>query len=358
MKKKTIALALSALMITGLVGCRASSDNKEATLKVGMVTDSGSIDDKSFNQGTWEGIERAEKELSIDKNYIKPAGEIEAEYLKEIGNLYDNGYKFIITPGFKFESAIYKAQETYKDANFVLIDGSPKDENGNSVVADNTVSIFFAEEQAGFSVGVATAVQLKDGKLGFVGGMEIPSVQKFNWGFQQGIKYANENLGTKVTIDAENVVYEGTFNNVAGGQQIAATMYDRGVKAIFAAAGGVGVGVINEAKARAVNGKEVWVVGVDTDQYKDGVYEDGKSVVLTSAIKKIDEASFQMIKDKLNDQFKGGETLVFDAKNDGIGIPEENQNLSEEAKKATMDAIAKMKSGEVVVSNEKGDLIK
>lgn len=358
MKKKAIALVLSALMITGLVGCGANGDEKETTLKVGMVTDSGSIDDKSFNQGTWDGIVRAEEELSIDKNYIKPVGEIEAEYLKEIGNLYDNGYKFIVTPGFKFESAIYKAQETYKDANFVLIDGSPKDENGKDVVADNTVSIFFAEEQAGFAVGVATAVQLKEGKLGFIGGMEIPSVQKFNWGFQQGIKYANDNLGSKVTLDAEDVAYEGTFNNVAGGQQIAATMYGRGVKAIFAAAGGVGVGVINEAKDRVLNGKEAWVIGVDVDQYNDGIYEDGKSVVLTSATKKIDEAAFQMIEDKLNDQFKGGETLIFDATNDGIGIPEENPNLSEDVITATMDAIAKMKSGEIVVSKERGDLFR
>lgn len=358
MKKKIIGFILSALMITGLVGCGTGGEEKETTLKVGMVTDSGSIDDKSFNQGTWEGIVRAEEELSIDKNYIKPAGEIEAEYLKEIGNLYDNGYKFIVTPGFKFESAIYKAQETYKDANFVLIDGTPNNGDGNALVADNTVSIFFAEEQAGFTVGVATAVQLKEGKLGFVGGMEIPAVQKFNWGFQQGVKYANENLGSKVILDAENVVYEGTFNNVAGGQQIAATMYDRGVKAIFAAAGGVGVGVINEAKARAVDGKEVWVVGVDVDQYNDGIYEGEKSVILTSAIKRIDQASFQMIKDKLNDEFRGGKTLIFDAKNDGIGIPEKNPNLNEEALTATKDVIEKMKSEEIVVSNEKGNLIK
>lgn len=362
MKKRVIALVLSALMVTGLVGCGAKdgqgNEKTETSLKVGMVTDSGTIDDKSFNQGTWEGIVRAEDELGIDKNYIKPAGEIEAEYLKEIGNLYDNGYKFIVTPGFKFETAIFKAQEQYKDANFVLIDGTPNDGGGNSLVADNTVSIFFAEEQAGFTVGVATAIQLKEGGLGFVGGMEIPAVQKFNWGFQQGVKYANEKLGTKVTIDKENVVYEGTFYNVAGGQQIAATMYDRGVKAIFAAAGGVGVGVINEAKDRALGGKEAWVVGVDVDQYKDGIYEGNKSVVLTSAMKKIDEAAFQMIQDKINGEFKGGETLTFDASNDGIGIPEENPNLTDEAIAAANDVITKMKSGDIVVSKERGDLFK
>ncbi|MDU3723435.1 MAG: BMP family ABC transporter substrate-binding protein, partial [Clostridium celatum] len=150
MKKKVITLVLSALMLTGLVGCgnnnNNSSNSGEATLKVGMITDSGTIDDKSFNQGTWEGIVEAEENLGIEKNYLKPSGETEADYLTEIQNLYDSGYKFIIGPGFKLETAIYKAQQKYEDAKFVILDGAPMDENGNYVVADNSVAIQFAEE--------------------------------------------------------------------------------------------------------------------------------------------------------------------------------------------------------------------
>ena len=149
MKKKVMALVLSALMVTGLVGCGNNNDNsadsKESTLKVGMITDSGTIDDKSFNQGTWEGIIEAEEKLGIEKNYLKPSGETEADYLTEIQNLYDSGYKFIVGPGFKLETAIYKAQEKYQDAKFVILDGAPMDEDGNYVVADNTVAIQFAE---------------------------------------------------------------------------------------------------------------------------------------------------------------------------------------------------------------------
>ena len=211
MKKRAIALALSTFMLTGLVGCgsKTEGENKAEAMKVGMVTDAGTIDDKSFNQGTWEGILKAEAELGIDANYLKPAGTTEADYLKEIQNLYDTDYKFIVAPGFKFETAIYKAQDKYKDAKFVIIDGAPQDGNYNYKVADNTVAIYFAEQEAGFMAGVATALELKEGELGFIGGMEIPAVQKFNWGYQQGIAYANENLGTNMSIKEENVKYEG-----------------------------------------------------------------------------------------------------------------------------------------------------
>lgn len=366
MKKKLIALTLSALMVTGLVSCGnkggETGTDKKNDLKVGMVTDAGTIDDKSFNQGTWEGIKKAEAELKVETNYLKPTGTTEADYMKEIVNLYDTGYKFIVTPGFKFETAIFQSQDKYTDAKFVIIDGSPNNgKNGADrveKVADNAVAIFFAEHEAGFLAGVAASLQLKEGELGFIGGMEIPAVQKFNWGFQQGVKYANDNLGTKMSIKAENVVYQGSFDNVAAGQQLAATMFDNGVKAIFTAAGGVGVGAINEAKARATAGKEAWIVGVDVDQYADGIYKDDKSIILTSAMKKVDSASFEMVKAELDGKFPGGQTLTFDAKNDGIGLPKENPNLSKETVSKVDEIFNQIKEGKVKVASEKGDLIK
>jgi basic membrane protein A len=325
---------------------------------VGMVTDAGTIDDKSFNQGTWEGILKASTDLGLKNKYIKPNGTTEADYMKEIGNLFDAGYKFIVTPGFKFETAIFKSQDKYKDAKFVLIDGSPKDADGKAVVGPNTVSIFFAEQESGFLAGVATALQIKEGDVGFIGGMEIPPVQKFNWGFQQGVKYANDNLSTTVTMKAENVIYQGTFSEVAAGQQLAAQMYDRGVKVIFAAAGGVGVGAINEAKTRGDAGKEAWIVGVDVDQYADGVKKDGKSIILTSAMKKIDQAAADMIKAETEGKFPGGETLVLDAKNNGVGLPAENPNLAPETLTKVDEVFKKIQSGEITVKAEKGDLLK
>lgn len=373
MKKKAgLLLAMTFAASTVLGACGGSNkdegtkDSAKANIKVGMVTDSGTIDDKSFNQGTWEGIKLAAKELNLDEKkevkYLQPGGETEADYMKEIQNLYDAGYKMIVTPGYKFETAILKAQDKYTDAKFVIIDGLPNngkfDDTRVEKVGENTVSIFFAEEQAGFLAAVAAAVEKKEAKFGFIGGMEIPAVQKFNWGFQQGIKYANENLGTNITLNKEDVVYEGTFDNVAGGQQIAAQMYGRGVSVIFTAAGGVGVGAINEAKTLAKAGKDAWVIGVDVDQYEDGKYDGDKSIILTSAMKKINQAAFDMIISETKGEFPGGQTLTLDVTNKGVGLPESNPNLGEESIKAYEDVLAKMVAGEITVAKEQGDLIK
>lgn len=350
-----MALVLLALMVTGLVGCGSdnnASKSEEGKLKVGMVTDTGTIDDKSFNQGTWEGIKEAEKSFGLETTFMQPNGESESSYLTEIQNLYDSGYKFIVTPGYKFETAIYKAQSQYEDAKFVLIDGEPNDGNDNYLVADNTVAVYFAEEQSGFIAGVASAVQLQDGDFGFIGGMEIPSVKKFNYGFQQGVAYANEHYGTNVSLKAENIVYSGSFSDTALGQQLSAQMYDNGVKAIFTAAAGVNIGVITEAKTRVANGQEAWVIGVDSDQYDDGIYEGNKSVVLTSAIKKIDEAAYQIIEDEINGEFPGGQVLRFDAKNDAVGIPSENPNLSDDTIAKVNEVIDAIKADKIEVKTE------
>ena len=354
---KKIALSGILLLVTTILFAGGDGEDMGMEARVGMVTDAGTIDDKSFNQGTWEGIQMAADDFALDTKYLKPVGTTEADYILEIGNLYDGGYRFIVTPGFKFETAIYQAQEEYADAYFVLIDGAPHAGDFDAYVGPNTVSIFFAEHESGFLAGVAAALETEDAEFGFIGGLEIPPVQKFNWGFQQGLNYANANLGTNVSIKAENVIYQGSFDNVAAGQQIAAQMYDKGVDVIFCAAGGVGVGAINEAKGRARAGEDVWIVGVDVDQYDDGIYEGNNSVILTSAVKKIDQAAYDMIADFLNDEFPGGETLLFDSASGGVGIPSENPNLSSSVESQVDDVLEDIISGSIAVSGEQGSLI-
>lgn len=356
-KKKILAKLLSgALSLSILVGCSSNTtpetnskfNRLDTDLKVGMVIGSGTIDDRSFNQGSWEGITATVE----NSKYVIPAGETESDYLVSIGNLIDAGYQFIVTPGFYFESAIYEAQTRYPDTHFVILDGSPVDQDGNTVIAENTVSIHFAEHEAGFIAGVAAAVEIQEGDFGFIGGMQIPAVVRFEAGFTQGVEYANAHLGTQVTLDEVNVVYQGTFGDKAAGQQIAAQMYDRGVKVIFTAAGGTGMGAIAEAKSRAKQGQEAWVIGVDSDQYLDGVYDEATnaSAVLTSAIKYVDQATHDMIAAEAEGNFPGGQNIVFSIENDGVGLPSENPNLSAKTIETVNKVYEQVKNKEIVVN--------
>ena len=352
---KWLALLLVMIMVLAVMGCGAD-DAVTSDLKVGMVTDAGTIDDKSFNQGTWEGVQLAARDFGLETRYLQPGGTTEADYITEIGNLVDADFTFVVCPGFKFETAIYDVQDRYPEAKFVLIDGYPHSGDWVPVVKENVVSIFFTEHESGFLAGLATALQLGEGEVGFIGGMEIPPVQLFNWGFQQGIQYANENHGTAIVMNAENFIYEGTFENVAAGQALAAAMFDKGVDAIFAAAGGVGVGAINEAKRRADEGAEVWIIGVDVNQYDEGIYDGENSIILTSAMKYIDVAAYDMIEAELNGVFPGGEILTFSAENYGVGIPPENPNLDAEVEAIVAEAFAAMQDGTLVVADERGNL--
>ena len=352
MKKKFSMLTIALAASLGLVACgtgegdKGTTTNGEAKIKVGMMTDSGTIDDKSFNQGTWEGIKRYESENgTIEAQYIKPGGEATQDYLEAADNLLAKGNELIIAPGFKFEEAIGKLQAENPETKFVILDGEP--EGG---VAENSVAIYFAEQEAGFLAGIAAALETKTGKVGFIGGMVIPAVQKFGYGFVTGVAYANANLGTNVEV--ADYLYNGTFNDVSGGQAQAGGMYDKGIDIIFVAAGGVGNGVIAEGKVRAEAGDDVYVIGVDVDQYEDGIISNGSSVILTSAIKRIDNAAYDKIDELVNGTFTGGQVITMDAKNDGVGLPAENPNLSEATQQAADEAFELIKNGTIVVPTE------
>ena len=352
MKKKFSMLTIALAASLGLVACgtgegdKGTTTNGEAKIKVGMMTDSGTIDDKSFNQGTWEGIQRYQEENgTIEAQYIKPGGEATQDYLEAADNLLAKGNELIIAPGFKFEEAIGKLQAENPETKFVILDGEP--EGG---VAENSVGIYFAEQEAGFLAGIAAALETKTGKVGFIGGMVIPAVQKFGYGFVTGVAYANANLGTNVEV--ADYLYNGTFNDVSGGQAQAGGMYDKGIDIIFVAAGKVGNGVIAEGKVRAEAGDDVYVIGVDVDQYEDGIISDGSSVILTSAIKRIDNAAYDKIDELVNGTFTGGQVITMDAKNDGVGLPAENPNLSEATQQAADEAFELIKNGTIVVPTE------
>ena len=334
----------------------AASDNGVATsgsaLKVGMVTDSGTIDDRSFNQGTWEGLQRAAEELGLECTYLRPNGTTTGDYTTAIYDLYDQGYRFIACPGYLFEDAVREVQQECPDLQILLIDSTLGED-----VGPNTIAVSYNEHESGFLAGVAAAVELVDGSVGFVGGIEIPAVQKFNWGFQQGVAFANDNYGTTVEMAPSNFVYSGSFADLALGGQLATAMYDSGVDVIFAAAGGTGVGVINEAKSRRLAGQNVWAVGVDVDQYTVGDMGNGESCILTSAMKYVDKAAYDLVYAAYNNEFPGGTNELRGAATADLGIPETNPNLSAE----TMEIVAEVEQmiidGSIVVQDTADGLI-
>lgn len=354
---KSIASIIVATVL--MTGCGATLDKEGAAdaYKVGLVTNIGTIDDKSFNQGAWEGIQKAAEKNNITSKYLQPGGETEVDALNEIANFNDAGYQLIITPGFKFGETIFKAQEKYPDMDFVAIDTVVHKGDNVAAMADNTVAILFEESQAGFLAGVATAVELQEAEAGFIGGMETDAVKRFNWGFQQGIAYANNHYGTNISIKEENVVYQGTFEDIAAGQQLSAQLYSRGVDVIFCAAGAVGTGVIKEARERAENGEKVWVVGVDIDQYEDGLYGEDQSVILTSAMKKIDSVTQQVIEKAIAGDFPGGQLIIGNVANGGVGLPEKNPNLSEATMIKVNEVYTGIANGEIMIVNDGEGLI-
>ena len=213
-----------------------------------------------------------------------------------------------------------------------------------SVDKPNVASAVFKEQQPSYLVGVAAALKAKEAgktKVGFIGGVENPIIERFEAGYKQGV--ASVDPAIEVLTD-----YANAFDDPGKGSTLAQKQYNDGAYVIFHAAGATGNGLIKEVKDRREAGEDVWAIGVDSDQYDAGLMSDGTSAVLTSALKRVDTAAYYFAEQVKNGTFQGG-TMVFDASNDGIGFPKENPNLSDEIVKAMEDALAKIKSGEIVV---------
>ena len=358
MKKIFASLLILAMCFSLFAsGAKEAAPKAENKLMLGMVTDAGTIDDRSFNQGTWEGIKRAADEYGVKCDYLRPAGTTTVDYVTAISDLYDQGYRFIACPGYLFSNAVYQAQTMYPDLKLIILDATPTDDAGNTVIGENTVAVSWKEQESGFLAGVATALQIQEGDVGFVGGIQVPAVQKFNWGFQQGITYANKTYGTKIGMDPSNFTYSGSFADLALGQQLAMAMYNKGVEVVFAAAGGTGVGVINEAKNRRLSGQDVWAVGVDVDQYSVGDMGNGKSAILTSAMKYVDVAAYNEAVNAINGTFKGGVSELLGAAEEALGIPQENPNLRPEVQEEVFKVNELIKNGTITIQDNANGLI-
>jgi len=225
-----------------------------------------------------------------------------------------NGAKIIICPGFLFEPAVFKAQDIYKDVKLVILDGVPQDGSyKNFKTAENTYSIVYAEEQSGFLAGYAAVM---DGykKLGFMGGMAVPAVVRFGYGYVQGAEYAAKELGLKQGDIKIKYTYTGGFDPMPEYQTKAASWYQSGTEVIFSCAALV---VNNVTAAAEAAGKNKYVIGVDVDQ------KDESKTVITSAMKNLRGTVTKALEEFYNGEFRGGKNDVLGAEVDALGLPDD-----------------------------------
>ena len=350
-KKKWLGLGLVAVAAVGLAACgnRASRSNSNSDaktdLKAAIVTDTGGVDDKSFNQSAWEGLQEWGKEngLSKDHGFTYFQSTNESEYANNLEQAASSGYKAIFGIGFALRNAVEAAAKDHSDINYVIIDDEIKGQ-------DNVASALFADNEAAYLAGVAAAKTTKTKVVGFVGGIKGAVLTRFEKGFEAGVK----SVDPSIKIDVQ---YAESFGDAAKGQTIAAAQYTAGADIIYQVAGGTGAGVFNEAKSineTRNESEKVWVIGVDRDQEAEGKFKskDGKesNFVLASTLKKVGGTVKDIATKASKNQFPGGKTTVYGLKDGGVDLT--TKALSDDAKKAVEDAKAKILDGSIKVPAE------
>ena len=333
MKRKILSLLLAATMILALAACGKDS----GTYELALITDVGTIDDKSFNQGSWEGLLDYAEEHKVSHKYYKPAEKSDEACLDAIALAVKGGAKVIVVPGFLFTNPIGVAQDKYPEVKFVFIDGAPEVDK-KVVIGKNVRSIFFAEEQAGYLAGYAA---VKDGytKLGFMGGIAVPPVVRFGYGFVQGVDAAAKELN--LTDAAITYTYVGNFDASPENQAVAASWYSEGVEVIFGCGGGVGNSVMKAAEASGAK-----VIGVDVDQSAES------KTVITSATKNLGKAVYDSIESVYNDKFEGGVAVNLDAAVEGVQLPMKTSKFVKFTQKDYDAVFAQLVDGSIKVLKE------
>ena len=350
-KNRSMILIVVAVLVVIVVAAAVAIfvfPSKKDIVEIALVTDVGTIDDESFNQACWQGVEAYATANNISYQYYQPAADSDDERLGSIDQAVSDGAKVIVLPGYLFGASVAQAQELYPDVKFIAIDVSAGD-LGTDPLA-NVYCAVFGEEQAGYLAGYAA---VKDGytKLGFLGGMAVPAVQRFGYGFVQGANAAAVELGTPIEI---NYTYGGQFY---GDANITAKMdgwYSAGTEIVFACGGGIWTSAAEAALAH-----KSYVIGVDVDQHYLGeayVADYGYNPFVTSAMKQLQNATEAALAKFYAGEWDtiGGkiETLDLSA-GDFVGLPTAETSWC--FKTFTVDeynaVLEGIKSGAVVVSN-------
>ena len=352
MKKKFTLLAVLLMAMT-LVACgggnkkeannKAENATKEESteaktdVNVGFVTDEGGVNDQSFNQGVWEGLQKAQKELGVKAEYIESKDT--KDYTPNLETFADQEKNLIVGAGFKMGANVAEAAGMYPEINYAIVDVDvTAGPDGKVEAPKNLLGIMFRAQEPSFLVGYIAGMTTETNKVGFVGGQEGNIIWGFEYGYKAGVDYAAKERGTEIEVLSQ---YVGNFSDAQKGKSITATMYQNGADVVFHAAGGAGEGVIEAAKEA---GK--WAIGVDRDQ-SDRAPEN----VLTSAMKNADVAVYQVVKEMQEGKFEGGRTIELGLADDGaVGIaPTSDKNVKPEVLKSVEEISKKIVSGEIKV---------
>jgi basic membrane protein A len=297
---KKLYMILAALLVAAMTlpACApaAADCTSEEVFCVGLVTDVGKINDKSFNQSAWEGVQQAEKDLGAKVQYIETTDA--KDYAKNIGTFGDEGYDVIVTVGFALGEATRAAAATYPNVKFIGVD---QDQFEGAI--DNVAGLVFPEDQAGFLVGALAAAMSQSNKIGAVCGTDaVPPVWRFGEGYKAGAAYADQMNGTTTEVFVvyhSDVGFDKTFTDPEWGAATAKSMMDQGADAIFGCGGITGNGAITAAAQSGA-----YAIGVDTDQYL--TLPEAAPRMLSSAMKLITPGVFDLVKAAQDGSFPSG----------------------------------------------------
>ena len=297
--KKTLALVLALCMIFALAACGskpAAAPAAEAKVKIGMVTDVGGVNDNSFNQGAWEGLQAlAAEDPAFEVKYLE--SKTDADYQTNINTFIDEGYDLIITVGYMLADATRDAAQANPEQKFAIVDDS------TNADLDNVACLMFAQEQCSYLVGLVAGSVTESKVVGYVQGMVSDTMNLFGVGYISGVLAACPDA-TVLQYNANN------FGDIAGGNTAAKDMITKGADVIYHAAGGTGIGVLNACEEAGI-----WGIGVDGDQ----AASLGLDKVICSARKSVDVAAQDMSKAVKNGTFAPG-VHTYDLTNGGVGI--------------------------------------
>lgn len=322
-----------------------ASTEKPGKIKVGIVFDIGGKNDRSFNAAAWEGVKRAEKDLDITLRDVEPGNPTSIE--PAMRAFAEKDFDLIIGVGFAQGPIMQKVAKDFPNTKFAIVDGVIFEEDGKTP-KQNVASLVFREHEGSYLVGMIAAEKSKTGVIGFVGGMDIPLIHRFKTGYEEGAKSVNPKI--KV-LDNYCGVTDAAWNNPGKGKELALSQIGQGADVIFTAAGNSGLGAFDAVEQYGKNEAgeaNKFVIGVDSNQ--NGVKP---GYVLTSMVKRVDNAVYDVVKEVLEGKFKGG-FHVFGLDKDGVAFAMDDFNnplISTDVIKRVEEAKKKIISGEIKVTD-------